>query len=301
MNSKLIALPVVLGTAALAAAGALAQETTVVELAGRTHFHGIALDRADPERLLLATHHGLYEVRIDGAARRISRTADDLMGFAPHPGERDRFFSSGHPATGGNLGFLESRDGGRSWTRLADGVGGPVDFHQMAVSMADPNVITGVYRIVQRSADGGRTWRAVGPPPEGLIALAASAKDREVLYAATRQGVLRSADGGRSWTTTGAPHGTATAIHVTGDGTIYAFLAGTGMMRAAEPGADWRPAAIGLGGELVIHLVIDPADANRMAAVTYDPATRMQAVAVSDDGGLTWTTLGRDPPSGHQH
>ena len=33
--------------------------TTVAELAGRTHFHGIAVDIADPARILLATHHGL--------------------------------------------------------------------------------------------------------------------------------------------------------------------------------------------------------------------------------------------------
>jgi hypothetical protein len=176
-----------------------------------------------------------------------------------------------------------------------------MDFHQMAVSKADPRVITGVYRVVQRSVDGRRTWQSVGPPPEGLIALAASAKDSLGLYAATQRGVLRSEDGGRSWTATGAPRGAATSIHVSGDDTIYAYFAGTRMMRAAEPGAEWRRTVSGLGGELVIHLDVDPVDANRMAGVTLDPGTRSQAVTITSEGGLTWTALGAEPPSNHRH
>ena len=48
--------------------------TTVEALAGATHFHGIAVDPADPSRLYLATHHGLYAVEPDGSAMLLSTT-----------------------------------------------------------------------------------------------------------------------------------------------------------------------------------------------------------------------------------
>ncbi len=79
------------------------------------------------------------------------------MGFTPHPADESVLYASGHPAGGGNLGFIVSRDGGRGWSSLSPGVGGPVDFHQMDVSKADPSVIYGAHGGLQASRDGGRT------------------------------------------------------------------------------------------------------------------------------------------------
>jgi hypothetical protein len=94
------------------------------------------------------------------------------MGFTPDPRDPSILYASGHPASGDNLGFIASEDGGRSWRQLAEGVGGPADFHQLAVSATDPRTIYGAYQgQLQVSPDGGRTWEVVGPAPEGLIDL----------------------------------------------------------------------------------------------------------------------------------
>src|SRR3546814_9389478 len=87
--------------------------TTVSALTGETHFHGIAVDPHDPDRLYLATHHGFYVVGPDGVAQRVSETEDDFMGFTPHPADPEVLYASGHPAGGGNLGFIVSGDGGQ--------------------------------------------------------------------------------------------------------------------------------------------------------------------------------------------
>src|SRR3546814_9519058 len=121
------------------------------------------------------------------------------MGFTPHPADPDVLYASGHPAGGGNLGFIVSRDGGQTWSKLSDGAGGPVDFHQMDVSKADPQVINGAFGDVQKSVDGGRSWSRVGPAPEGLIGLATSSMDADRLYADTRTGLLLSSDVGQQW------------------------------------------------------------------------------------------------------
>lgn len=270
-----------------------AQETNVAALAKATHFHGIAVDQVDPSRLFLATHHGLFQVGPDGKAIRISPRADDFMGFTPHPRDPGVLYASGHPASGGNLGFLVSTDGGRSWTKRADGVGGPVDFHQMDVSKSDPNVIYGSYGELQRSDDGGRTWRLVGKSPEGLIGIAASARSGDTIYAATQRGLLVSKDGGRQWSPAFGSQQTASMVHVSPGGMIHAFIVGRGLVRANEPGLDWQVISNRFGREVILHFAA-AANGEDLYAVVLDPDTRAQTIRVSRDGGKAWTRLG--PP-----
>src|SRR3546814_7481404 len=147
------------------------------------------------------------------------------MGCTPHPSDPDVLYASGHPAGGGNLGCSVSRNGGQTWPKLSDGAGGPVDFHQMDVSKADPRVIYGVDGELQKSTDGGRSWSRVGPAPEGLIGLATSSIDADRLYATTRSGLLVSTDGGRGWRRS---QPLASMVQMTTEGATSTFIAGPG-------------------------------------------------------------------------
>jgi hypothetical protein len=270
--------------------------TTVYELAQVTHFHGLAVEAADRSRLYLATHDGLFIVEPkDGTAYPLSEIRHDLMGFTPDPRNPSILYASGHPAGGGNLGFVASEDGGRSWRQLAEGVGGPVDFHQLAVSATDPRTIYGAYRgQLQVSPDGGRTFEVVGPAPVGLIDLAASSKDPGRLYAATQSGLLKSGDGGRAWQDAYSRGRPATMVHVAPGGVVYAFVVGTGLIAAAEPKLSWQSVSErGLGRDYVIHLAVDPASHDKLYAITFDPQEKTRAVLASTDAGKTWVALGR--------
>ena len=216
------------------------------------------------------------------------------MGFTPHPSDPAILYASGHPAGGGNLGFIASTDGGKSWSKLADGAGGPVDFHQMDVSKADPKVIYGIFGGLQRSADGGRTWSKVGPVPEGLIDIAASGQDADTLYAATRNGLFKSIDTGRSWQPAHILRRLATMVQVTGRGEVYAFIFGTGLLRADDGGVNWRLVSNDFDGAYVLHLAVDQKERGKIYAVTLDSETRAQGVLVSGDGGETWAPLAAD-------
>jgi photosystem II stability/assembly factor-like uncharacterized protein len=293
------ALYAALGVTVLAVAGALyaynsssIRATTVTGLAEETHFHGIAVDANDPARLYLATHHGLFVVGLDGQARRVSETRDDFMGFTAHPTDPSILYASGHPAGGGNLGFTLSKDGGRSWSKIANGVNGPVDFHQMDVSKADPRVIYGVYGDLQRSADGGRTWTRVAPAPDGIIALAASSTDANILYAATQGGLLRSTDGGLTWKAAHESASPATMVYVTRAGDLYAFVLGVGVVRANEKDLAWQVVNNGFGDDFVVHFAADPTDQQRLYAIVLNAKTRTQRVVFSRDGGANWAQLG---------
>ena len=123
--------------AASTGSAAGAEAVSVSQLKEHTHIHGLAVDRQDPEKLLIATHHGLFRSGPDGKAELIS-PVQDFMGFTPDPSDPKTLYASGHPAGGGNLGFIASTDNGVTWEQVAPGADGPVDFHQMTVSPADP-------------------------------------------------------------------------------------------------------------------------------------------------------------------
>lgn len=291
MANRLFNLSRILSTAAvLGLAGttlSLAAEPTVAELVGRTHIHGLAFDRADPTRLFVATHHGVLVASPDGSTTPISEAKDDFMGFTPHPRDPAILFASGHPSTGGNLGFIRSDDAGRTWTNISPGAGGPVDFHQLAAGAGDPAVLYGVYKGLQVSSDAGVTWTEVGPAPAGLIDLAVSMTDPKRLYAATEAGLLESRDGGKNWTALIADR-PVTSVEATADGTLLAFVYGSGLYRASEAAPDFTEVGR-YEQSFLLHVTVDATDPTRMAAVN-----KAGRILVSADGGATWTALGPD-------
>ncbi|MFC3724677.1 F510_1955 family glycosylhydrolase [Neoaquamicrobium sediminum] len=263
---------------------AQAESVPVSELREQTHIHGLAVDRQDPQSLLIATHHGLFRSGPDGKAERVS-VVQDFMGFTPHPSDPGTLYASGHPADGGNLGFIASTDGGATWEQVSPGEGGPVDFHQMTVSPADPMVVYGAFGGLQVSRDGGKTWSVAGPLPERLIDLAASAQDADTVYAATESGLLVSKDAGGTWAAVeGSP---VSMVEVAPDGTLYAFVVGQGLMRSAEGELDLESVGAGWGGRILLHLAVDPANKERVFVATHEGE-----ILASTDGGTSWTTFG---------
>lgn len=268
-------------------AGALrapASAETLGQIAAATHIHGLAADRSAPGRLWIATHHGLYSATPDGNATRVS-PIHDFMGFNAHPRDGATLFASGHPQGGGNLGFVVSGDGGKTWTPLSQGAGGPVDFHQLTVSAADPRVLYGAYRGIQSSRNGGRTWTIAGAAPDRLIDLSASVADPLTVYAATESGLLVSRNGGATFEeiVAGAP---VSLVEATANG-VYAYVLGRGLVRADKDGADFAIVAADVGARYLLHLAADPQDPARLYAV--DEGGRILA---SGDGGRTWALFG---------
>jgi photosystem II stability/assembly factor-like uncharacterized protein len=278
---RLDTIAAVLAFATLTLPAAAADSIPLAELDKQTHYHGLAVDPADPSRLYLATHHGFYRVGPDGTATRLSQV-QDFMGFTPHPTDPSVFYASGHPSNGGNLGFLMSLDGGANWTQVSPGANGPVDFHQMDVSPADPQVIYGVYGDLQVSRDGGKNWAIVGQPPEGLIALAASATSAKRIYGATQMGLMVSDDSGATWRAL-AFGGQPVSMVATGpNGALYAYVVGSGLMSATEAKPEtWS--SLSSDPRIQLHLAIDDKDPNRLFAIAYEGG-----IIRSDDGGRTW-------------
>ena len=258
------------------------------ELATRTHYHGIAFARSGSAVLLLASHHGLFAVDMNGDATQVS-PMQDYMGFSPNPADPLSYYASGHPAGGGNSGFLKSTDGGASWKQISAGVDGPVDFHQMDVSPADPQTIYGSYGNLQVSHDGGQTWTTTGAPPEKLVAVAASGVKAEQIYAATQHGLHASMDAGATWQPLEFDGKVVSAVKTGPNGILLAFVLGQGLMKAQEDKPrEWTVLSNGFGDAIPLHIAIDPTDGNHLALTTQN-----NGVLESRDGGSTWAPFGK--------
>ncbi|MFQ5466516.1 MAG: c-type cytochrome [Kiloniellaceae bacterium] len=263
-----------------------ARASDMVSLDDLSQIHAIAVDKTGADRLYFATHSGLFLGTPSGIALNLSDDSNDLVGFVADPTDPRVFYASGHAAQGGKLGVIRTDDGGKTWSQWSKGADGPVDFHTMDVSKADPNVIYGFDKAIQISRDAGRSWKIMGRPPAEMFDIAASARDAETVYAATRNGLFRSRDGGRTWADAYMAQLPVTMIHASVDGTLYAFVYGAGLMATSEPTLAWRTVSSDFLDRFLLDMAVDPHDPAHLYAIADTGA-----VMTSKDGGKTWGTF----------
>ena len=286
----------------LSAAGILAGAPARAQVPGEVHhIHGLAVDRQDPEIVLVATHTGLVRLRPKAAPEWIGEHRFDLMGFTAHPTEPSRVYASGHPDMQtyarekvGNLGLLVSSDGGRTWESVA--LKGRADFHALTFSPRDGGQLLGwsvagqpgLYRI------STRTWETERLPAQGLSkvwALSASPDAVGPLLAGTNAGLRASRDGGSTWgPVDGIPAGvpvTAVNYHASDPRRVYAYVhqPGGGLMRSLDGGATWTSTGLYTGAETpAVALSVGPGEHVVVATTGAD-------ISRSRDGGRTWEKI----------
>lgn len=167
------------------------------------------------------------------------------------------------------------------------------DFHSMAVSPADPNLILyGHHGGVLRSTDGGRTWTKTNLTGEtdDAMGMGISGAEPDVVYAAGHDTFFKSTDGGATWKPVKPDlpgrdiHGMAVAPDKAGR--LYANVVRYGFYRSDDGGETWTKANSGSF----------PGDVMQVSAsaggVVY-VASVQTGVLRSDDGGATFKGTGR--------
>ena len=103
------------------------------------HVHGLTVNPDNPQIIYVATHNGLVKRSETGEWfwMESEQKRADYMGFTAHPTDATRFYASGHPHTGGNLGFQVTENLGQDWKQIS--MAG-VDFHAMALAPSNPNI-----------------------------------------------------------------------------------------------------------------------------------------------------------------
>ncbi len=265
--------------------------STLTSAISFSHSHSIAVDIADAKKVYIATHEGLYLLQNDKDLFQVGKSRDDLMGFSPHPTISNIFFSSGHPARGGNIGFQKTTDGGVSWEKISTGLGGTVDFHSMTVSQVNPDLVYGFFgNKLQRSTDGGRSWEYA----KGTIAPISLSSDivkENVLYASTRSGVQVSEDKGDTWKSISPQlEGGAVSVFAVDPQTPAHTLAFSeklgGMGKSVDGGVMWQKLPETFGGEAVLYLSFSKSEMSTVYVLTS-----ANSIYKSTNSGDSWTKV----------
>lgn len=242
---------------------------------GMAHVHGLGLDDGE---LLAGTHYGAFRVAHDGTVTQVGPT-QDFMGFTVVG--PDNYLASGHPGAGqdapGNLGLIESTDGGRTWDSIS--LSGKADFHSLE---ARHGRIYGHSGGVLMVSEDKKDWDERASI--GLADLAVSPDDPGIILATTEQGLAVSGDGGeRFQAVEGAP--ALLLIEWTDEGRIVGVDPQGAVHVSDDRGKTWemrgsaggQPAALTAQGEKVFVAtsdgrIVESTDGGQSFTVRYREA-----------------------------
>ena len=214
-------------------------------------------------------------------------------------------------------GVWKTVNGGSSWTPITDSLGtlscgylamDPVDSQTLYLGLGDPFDGTGLGIV--KSTDGGVTWSA--PQTLGtsrtIQSVVVSSNNRNIVMVATNTGLFRSTDAGQTYTQVASINAAWKCWDLAwAGGSNYVLTAETDLAnadgntagkiyRSTDEGATWT-ATTGVNS-LATRISVASAPSNRstlfaMAGKTNAtaPASDLQGVYKSTDGGATWTLV----------
>lgn len=255
------------------------------------HVHGLGIDPVDRTILYIATHGDFYHSNNGAPPFKVDVVRADYMAFNAPPSAGIPLYASGHPSTGGNTGLIKSTDGGQSWDSVAKVLEPPVDFHAMAVSKSDPDIIIGfdsAGRGLFKTIDAGKTWETL-QYPEYISALAISPRDSQLVFAGTGKGIFQSIDGAESWNQLDEYKGiTVFALSFDEEGVLYASTSNFGLSRSSDLGKTWEK--ITIPSLVITSVAVD--SKNKITYIAGHSPDGFQEVYRSLDNGANWQIIG---------
>lgn len=279
--------------------------TVTNSLVGSWHdVHGVGVYNGT---LYLATHNGLFK-KANSGWELVGNDKSDLMGFVVSPAREGVMYSSGHPPTGGNLGFRKSTDAGQTWQTISSVTSPrPIDFHAMDASAVDENLIYGSPgggNDIHVTHDEGKTWERLSPPAR-VISLAAHSQDANIVYVGTVDGLFVSNNQGNSWQKVNSDllQGAVTGLGFSGN-TSYAYVApeqgGDGyIVKSSDSGQTWTKTGGQIPGAKGAWKFSQGANGEVYTIVNQETTFGGTASSVykSADGGVSWILEGTNNES----
>lgn len=244
-----------------------------------SHVHGLGVNPKDGSLYIATHTGLFRAPPGEAKASRFGESEQDVMGFSVLGPDRFLGSGHPAPLQGGpsNLGLIRSDDAGRSWDSVS--LLGESDFHvlrakdpmvygfdasnsrfmvshdggrewrerdtpgpmlDLAIDPSEPaRVVASTEQGLVMSTDQGRSWRALGEGPLGLLTWPEPA----ALYFLDGSGqVARSRNQGRSWKNAGSI-GAEPAAFASAGSDLYAALPDGTIKRSTDGGATWSTRA----------------------------------------------------------
>jgi hypothetical protein len=255
------------------------------------YVNALDIDPADGA-FLLTTNKGFW--RIDPDSGKVTQVRGTISAggttttvgtflelLATGPGT---LLGSGHPDQQGTLpsflGFIESRDGGKTWrvlSRLGD-----ADLHKIIQRHDRTYAFDAVLSAMLISTDGGRSYSEHFTPRGLIIDFEVDPADPEVIVAATDEELFGSTDGGDGWR--GLDTGDGIRLAWPAPDALYRADKDGTVRRSRDGGRSWQD--IGrVPGEPYKFKIVDP----EHLYLALSDGTIMETT----DGGRTWKAVFR--------
>jgi photosystem II stability/assembly factor-like uncharacterized protein len=193
----------------------------------------LAISATDPATLYASTSNSGVAKTTDGAQswHSVSNGLEGLFDpiVAVDPSDADTAY-----VAGGTEGVFKTIDGGQSWTAVNNGIdtGFALGVQALAIDPSHPSTIyagADVFQAVLMTSDAASAWSSIGPPEADVSALAISASNPNLVYAATSRGVFVMENA-----SSGGGGGCRAASTPGGDGSPLAALSGLALLLLAR-------------------------------------------------------------------
>lgn len=194
-----------------------------------------------------------------------------VRSLAVHPADPYRLLVGNKGKAAGSGLVFESRDGGKSWTKLNGGLplAEPATDVQAVAYGPDGHVLAGTWKNgLFISKDGGaRFMEHATFPSKDIRDLKAVPDDPSVIYAATgRDGLFKSEDGGAKWRSLGHKGIFFWSLTLSPSGdVVYAVSLEKKVLRSRDGGSSWETV---FDQDNAYALAIAPGDERSLALAT---------------------------------
>ncbi|HET9325653.1 MAG TPA: hypothetical protein VFQ05_02655 [Candidatus Eisenbacteria bacterium] len=240
------------------------------------------------------------------------RRVFDILSLAPGALLASRGLTG---ATNDTISLFRSVDAAVTWQPFQNGFGsGGATFARQARFMLGPHAagepLFAVGSRIEKSSDGGMSWRVVSELSCGLNALERSPANASVLWAGGETVifspcVLRSTDLGETWKLQSLFAGGDNAVDAIAGHPLNADYAYVGMegwvQKTEDGGAHWTPLTSPDPSMYTFGMAVRPFGALKLyaAGARFMPDPRGVVFHQSEDGGLSWQAIAYPAAAGY--
>lgn len=190
----------------------------------------------------------------------------------------------------------KTTDGGITWQQKSSGLDA-YSIKSIAITPSNPEIVycSSVYggELIYKSTNGGDNWfsSVTGLSGNRASIVIVDPVNPDIVYAGLNTGVFKSTNSGDLWTATPLTNSIVSLVAVMVDTNtiIYAGTQFEGVYKSTDQGESWIQS--GLPNLYVATLVIDPNHPDTLYAGLWSYSTTSGGVRISEDGGLTWSTM----------